>query len=210
MREGEHRRMGEFQRVDDSLMVDVNHLALHTAWLHSPLVDYAHYGVVLFAVLLLSGLFLAKNSPSPRLAAAGWTPLAMLIALALNQLLGRWVAEPRPYQTHPQLLVLGSRTSDFAFPSDHAVMAGAVAAGLLLVSRRLGVIASVAAGVMAFSRVYIGAHYPWDVLAGLLLAAAVTVLGWLLLQKPLTALTEWLRQQRPLQASFVQKERAGM
>ena len=196
--------MGELQRLDDSLMVDVNHLAWHTAWLHTPLVDYAHYGVVLFAALLLGGVFLARNSPSRRLAAAGWTPLAMFIALGLNQPLGRWVAEPRPYQTHPWLLVLASRTSDFSFPSDHAVMAGAVAAGLLLVSHWLGTIASVAAGVMAFSRVYIGAHYPWDVVGGLLLAAVVTVLGWLLLQKPLTALTEWLRHQRSLQAGFAQ------
>ena len=36
------------------------------------------------------------------------------------------------------LLVLGSRTTGFPFPSDHAVMAGAVTAGLFLVARRLG------------------------------------------------------------------------
>jgi len=30
--------MGELQRLDVSLMVDVNHLAWHTAWLHTPLV----------------------------------------------------------------------------------------------------------------------------------------------------------------------------
>ena len=55
--------MGEFQRVDDTLMVNVNHLALHTTWLHGPPVGYAHYGVVLFAALLLSGLFLARTAP---------------------------------------------------------------------------------------------------------------------------------------------------
>jgi membrane-associated phospholipid phosphatase len=50
---------------------------------------------------------------------------------------------------------------DPAFPSDHAVMAGAVAAGLWLVSRRLGVLTTVAAVVMAAG--------PADVLAGLVL-----------------------------------------
>src|SRR3954451_23077204 len=115
MREGEPRTMGELQRVDDSLLDNNNHLARHTTWLHTPLVGYAHYGVVLFAALLLSGVFLARNSTSRRLAAAGWTPLAMFIALGLNQPLGRWVAEPRPYQTHPWLLVLASRTGDFSF-----------------------------------------------------------------------------------------------
>ena len=45
---------------------------------------------------------------------------------------------------------------------------------------------------MAASRVYIAAHYPHDVVAGLLLGAAITLLGWLLVRRPLTALVERL------------------
>lgn len=36
-------------------------------------------------------------------------------------------AEARPYVTHPQILRLADVTTDFSFPSDHAVLAGAVA-----------------------------------------------------------------------------------
>lgn len=46
-----------------------------------------------------------------------------------------------------------------------------------------------AAGLLlAFSRVYIAAHYPHHVLAGLLLGAAVSLVGYLVLRRPLTAL----------------------
>ncbi|TVT30568.1 phosphatase PAP2 family protein, partial [Amycolatopsis rhizosphaerae] len=79
-------------------------------------------------------------------------------------------------------------TLDPSFPSDHAVMAGAVTAGLFLVNRTLGWIGTVAALLMAFSRVYIAAHYPQDVLAGLLLGAAVVLLGFLLLRRTLVRL----------------------
>ena len=88
-------------------------------------------------------------------------------------------------------------------------MAGAVAAGLLLVSRRLGLVAAVAALLMAFSRVYIAAHYPWDVLAGLALGAAVAPLGWLLLRRPLTALTGWLRSLPGVRAGFAEQPLDG-
>lgn len=78
--------------------------------------------------------------------------------------------------------------TDAGFPSDHTVMAGAAAAGLWLVHRRLAVLAAVAAVVMAFARVYIAAHYPQDVLAGLALGAAVSLVGFYLARPLVTRL----------------------
>jgi membrane-associated phospholipid phosphatase len=43
-----------------------------------------------------------------------------------------------------------------------------------VVNRRPGAFTAIAAVLMAFARVYIGAHYPQDVLAGLVLGALVT------------------------------------
>jgi membrane-associated phospholipid phosphatase len=89
------------------------------------------------------------------------------------------------------------------FPSDHCVMAGAAAAGLLLFSRKIGLVAVVAALLMAFARVYVGAHYPGDVLVWLLIGAAVAILGWFLVRVPLTRAAAWLRDQSRLQPLLV-------
>jgi membrane-associated phospholipid phosphatase len=194
--------MGTLHRLDDRLFADVNALARHSSRLHGAVLGYATYGVVLFAALLLAGLLLRRTATNRALAAAGWAPLAVLLAVGLNQPLVSAFAEARPYTTHPGVLVLASRSSDFSFPSDHAVMAGAAAAGMWLVSRVLGALATVAALVMAFSRVYIAAHYPWDVAAGLAFGALVALLGWLLLRTPLTVLTGWLRTRPGLRRTF--------
>ena len=92
---------------------------------------------------------------------------ATLLAVGINQPIVNAVHEARPYTDHPGVLVLATRSADFSFPSDHAVMAGAVAVGLVFVSRRLAALAGVAALAMAFARVYIAAHYPADVAVGL-------------------------------------------
>jgi membrane-associated phospholipid phosphatase len=185
--------MNALRHLDDRILVAVNDVARHTGWLHGAVTGYASYGVVLFAALLLAGVWRTRTGDDRTLAAAGWACVATPIAVGLNQPLVAAFAEARPYTTHPHLLVLATRSTDFSFPSDHAVMAGAAAAGLWLASRVLGAIATVAALVMAVARVYIAAHYPWDVVAGLVVGAWIALVGWALLRVALTWLTGRLR-----------------
>lgn len=180
--------------LDDRVFWAVNHVASRTHWLHQIALAFAKYGVVLFGLLLVAGLLMARRGSSRTLAGAVWAPLAVLLAVAVNQPLGHLVHESRPYVTHPNAVRLAGITTDFSFPSDHAVMAGSTAAALWLISRRLGSVAAVLALLMAFTRVYIAAHYPWDVLGGLALGCLVALLGWVVFRVPLTAMTARMRE----------------
>lgn len=182
----------------------VNRFAQHTHWLNSPMQDYAKFGVAVFAALLLAGLWVRRHSDDTSLAKAGWACLATLIAVGVNQPIVHLIDEARPYATHHDILVLAAPSTDPGFPSDHATMAGAVAVGLLLVSRRLGIVAAAAALLLAFSRVYIAAHYPADVLAGLILGALIANLGWILTRRQLVPLTHRLRRLPGLSNAFAQ------
>ncbi len=171
---------------DTDLFLSINGFARSTPWLQPIVLAYANYGIVAFGALMLAGWWVARRSGDPqRMAAAIWVPIATLIAVGLNQPIAAIANQPRPYTALPDILVLAGRSLDPSFPSDHSVMAGAVAAGLFLVNRRLGVVAAVAAAVMAFARVYIAAHFPSDVIGGLILGAAVSLLGFLLVRRVL-------------------------
>ncbi len=169
------------------LFLRVNAFARATPWLHPLMTGWATYGVVAFALLLALGWWQARRRADPAaMAAALWAPVATLLAVAINQPIVEMIAQPRPYSALPGILVLAHQSSDPSCPSDHAVMAGAAAAALFIADRRLGEVAAVAAALLAFSRVYIAAHYPADVVIGLGLGVAVAVIGWLLVRRTLT------------------------
>ena len=155
------------------LFTRINEFAINTPWLHGPMTAYASLGLVLFAGLLVVGWWLARDRDDRVMATALLAPVGAVVAVVLQQPLIQWAGHARPFVVHPDALVLVSRSTDPSFPSDHACVVGAVTAALFLVDRRLGAVSGVLALLMAFARVYVGAHWPADVAAGLVFGAAV-------------------------------------
>ena len=183
--------------MDTDLFKAVNELAKDTAWLHGSARFYATtLGPALLALLVLVAVWVARSRPDADLAQAGWAGLAPLLAVPLNQPLVHLVDRARPYTALSGVLVLTHRSADASFPSDHSVLAGAVLAALWLLDRRLGALATVVGLLLAASRVYVGAHYPGDVLAGLAFGAAVALAGWWVLRGLLTAFVTRVRATR--------------
>jgi undecaprenyl-diphosphatase len=63
-----------------------------------------------------------------------------------------------------------------SFPSDHAALFISLAAGLVFVSKRVGIFALLYASLfILFPRIYLGYHYPSDIFAGALIGVVVTI-----------------------------------
>ncbi len=109
-----------------------------------------------------------------------WVVLAVgVVAVAFadlgSNLIKAGFHRTRPCHVIPDVHLLAGCTRSFSLPSNHASNMFAIAAvGWLGFRRWRGALLFLAAGV-AYSRVYVGVHYPADVLAGALWGAA---LGW--------------------------------
>lgn len=118
------------------------------------------------ALWVLLAVVLLMMKRTRRLGAACASALAMG-ALATNVLLKNAVHRIRPYVALEKLSILVSEPSDFSFPSGHATASFAAAWALFrLAPKKVGVPALVLAALIALSRLYVGVHYPTDVLAG--------------------------------------------
>src|SRR5260221_13781133 len=127
--------------MDRTIFRSINDVAVCMTWANGTIKLYAKTGTAIFAVLLVPTYLEARHHDDhEQLAAAIWAGGAALAALGIGQLIGRAVDRARPYDSLHNVHLLVAKTTDFSFPSDHATVAGAVPAGLLLANRRWGLI----------------------------------------------------------------------
>lgn len=169
------REMGGLRAIDASIFLAVNHLP-HSQASNDVLEMVSDLGkgagwVAAAVLLALAG------------SRAGWrtglvTTATMLVATGLTQgPIKAYFLRQRPWAVLEEDIVIGKRTTDSSFPSGHT--AGSFAAALAM-SRcfpnhrplLLGIAASV-----GFSRVYLGHHYPSDVLGGAAIGSAAALVS---------------------------------
>ena len=106
-----------------------------------------------------------------------------LFAMALNYLmtnitLKNLVARPRPYTVLEELTILIDKPGEFSFPSGHTSSSFAFAfAVYLLLPQKYGIPAMVLAALIAVSRLYVGVHYPTDILGGIAVGVCCSILA---------------------------------
>ncbi|MEU6662493.1 phosphatase PAP2 family protein [Streptomyces sp. NPDC046821] len=164
--------------VDGGLYTWVTDLANRSPHFVNQVVSlWTDLGLGLFAVLMIVAWWRARGDGSVRMARVLASPVIVVAAYAVNSVIKSLVDEQRPCQTiHTVTVEACPAVGDWSFPSNHSVIAAAAAIALLYADRRIGLIAIPAALLMAASRVWVGAHYPHDVVAGLLVGAVLAVI----------------------------------
>jgi undecaprenyl-diphosphatase len=161
--------------VDWRLFHAIYSVSLHHHWLGTFFSDVEKASIP-FMVVATAALWLLdrpggvrrwKLASGSALTAAG---LALLINVVLHSLWDR----PRPYETH-SISHPWSTSTDASFPSDHASASLAIACTLLAFDLPVGVLYLAVAVLIAVGRVFVGAHYPGDVGASLVVAAVSAV-----------------------------------
>jgi membrane-associated phospholipid phosphatase len=115
------------------------------------------------------GLALLRRRPELLLLVLAADAVSDLLALAIKRFVD--IERPAVRYAHPKALV--AVPHDHSFPSGHAATSFACATVLALAAPRLAIPLYLLAAAIAYSRVYVGVHYPLDVLAGALLGVGV-------------------------------------
>jgi undecaprenyl-diphosphatase len=142
---------------------------------------YVGASELLFLAIVV-GLFLlvpgARRAVAQRAAVAAGATVA--VALVIAHFVSVAVDRPRPFVAHAASIhPFLTHAADPSFPSDHSTAAFAIAVAVALRQRNWGAILIVLAAVVAAGRVFLGLHYPTDVIAGAALGTATAVVLWL-------------------------------
>ncbi|WP_019639353.1 phosphatase PAP2 family protein [Paenibacillus fonticola] len=157
------RLLQKLKQLDQQLFVGING-RLHRSFLNFWLYYLTHLGGATFTIS--SSLLVWILAPKP------WSTVGLqsCVALAASHipvaLVKKTYPRVRPYLTLPGTKTFRNPLTDHSFPSGHTTAIFSVTMPFMLIEPRLAFILGPIAFLVGISRIYLGLHYPSDVLAG--------------------------------------------
>jgi membrane-associated phospholipid phosphatase len=156
------------------LYVNNSHNHLFDNWM----IGLSEYGRDVFWPIVIILLFVLGGWTGKKTATV--MAISMLVLIPLGIIAKDLVARPRPEIPKADFLIAADK--DFGFPSGEALIVSARAVVALALYRdtprklAISIILAVEAALVCISRVYVGGHYPLDVVGGILLGVGVSLI----------------------------------
>lgn len=160
---------------DYHLLKVINDMANNESILGKLLVGAANWGDYFFFFSLLLMLIINRKM-------AVYSIISVGVTVIVSRGISLFYFRDRPFVVHDINLLLPHVESN-SFPSDHASAAFAIAIMFLMFSKRIGIPYIGFAAIVSYSRIWVGKHYPTDVIAGALLGILISVALYRFLDK---------------------------
>ena len=165
-------------KYDESVFLWINGLGGHSSVIDNIFSAIANdYFVIILSCMILILLWTGTRNPDKRRHIQKGIMVATsslgISQLAVNFINDIWV-RPRPFETLDVNLLFYPPT-DPSFPSNSASVLFALSWGIFIYDRKAGSIMLAISTIMSFSRIYVGIHYPLDILGGAALALVIAL-----------------------------------
>jgi membrane-associated phospholipid phosphatase len=184
--------------LDKIAYLDVNNY--HYPTINQLMIYLTLYGRELFWVLTIIILFIFGGSAGKKTAIV--LSIVILVLIPIGIIAKEVIERHRPVIPSTDFLIPAD--SEFSFPSGHAFIVSAGAAIVLTLFRdsnrklAISLFLSIEAGLVCISRVYVGGHYPLDVIGGIFLGVGISFL-FLWKEKKLISKFSMLRNRLNIQ-----------
>lgn len=138
-------------------------------------------GGILWIILGVSALIFKRTRP---------VGIAMLLALIINHVATNVILKdifqrPRPFVTFSEIIPLIDKPGSFSFPSGHTSTSFAAAFAIFFMekSKKYAIPGIVIAAMIGFSRMYVGVHYPGDILGGIVVGILSAFVASIIVKK---------------------------
>lgn len=145
---------------------------------------------LIFLTLLFTILLAVKGSAKEK-KVIFLSVVGLAVAEAVITLIRIFYKEPRPFITYPELQTLVKHGKDLAFPSTHTTIMSVITSAYYFYKSKWAPLFLILTLWVGFSRIFVGVHYPLDIIGGLATGLVAVSITWQLknwLRKKLTGL----------------------
>ena len=172
--------------LNKSLFLSINNFVNSGFFINYINIFIALYSPFILAALLIIVYLSGKKSESL------YAFYASITGLFINFIIGLFYFHPRPFAAGlgHQLIY---HANDSSFPSDHATLAFSIAFSFIILNKRksLGIICLISAFIISFARVYVGVHFPFDIVGSFIVSLFSTGIIYVS-RKPLGGVNNFL------------------